>query len=114
MKYANQIICLLSSLAWLGLSTNAYGNSQSAHGGRPEKLPSISKPQHPITLPKPETKYSMRIIEPSPSTECKIMYVMPDPDINYTIRNVGPKFGNPSIWENGRHDGTVRKHFRRK
>lgn len=97
MKYTNQIVILLSSFAFLGLTTNAYSNPQSAHGDLSEDMSSISKPLHPITAPKPETKYAMKIIKPSPGYDCKIVRVTPDPDINYMIRNVGPEPRDPFI-----------------
>lgn len=102
MKYTNQMICLFSFLALSGLSTNAHGNPQSDQVGPSGKLPAISELRRPLTPQKTTTKYTMRNIKPSPYIDYKIVYVTPDPDINYTIRNVGREPRNSFRGQNNR------------
>lgn len=114
MKNADQIVVLLSTLVCLGLSAPAYGNPQSAHEDLSGNLPSVSKPGHPISPPRPETKYSMKIITPSLDIDYEIVSVTPDPSVNFTIRNVGPELGNPFMRGDNRYEGSARKNCHRK
>jgi len=108
MKYANQIICMLSFLVWSGLSAVGYGNPQSAQDDLSEDSPTISKPRSPISTPEPKTEYSMKIIKLSPWVDYKMMFVTPDPSIHYTITNYGPKLENHFTGRNYRYGGTAR------
>ncbi len=102
MKHTIQRVCLFFSLSLLGLSSNTFGSPQTDQGGTPGDSTGISEPAHPLPAPYPGTKYSMKLIKPSPKNyDCKIRYIAPDPSINYTIRNVRPELNNPFMWGNG-------------
>lgn len=91
MKNTSKLIGLCGCLLFMGTGGTAYGSPQHIPDALAERLPGIQRPALPLPAPEKETEFTMRIIKPAPGAECKIMYVTPDPSIDYKIRIYDPQ-----------------------